>query len=289
VGGGGPSRRRLAGFLVGLLAMLGATGANAAPAYALPVPQASSCAGIWVVVDFAALGGGATAKCATTYTTGTAALRSAWGPDGVVLDSGMVVKINGLPTTPNIQQNYWSYWHATRQADGSYSGWSYSSLGSSAFQPGPNDAEGWRYEPVSGGYVAPSITPPRQTVVTQAPATTAPAAPATTARTTTAPKTTAAAAATTTTATAAATTASTDPAATSTDSVAPSASDTPTASLTAADTPSSSPEPPSASSTPTAQNRAATRSLLGGLGAIGAIAAGAAGVLWWRKRSVVAG
>ncbi|MBI4900689.1 MAG: hypothetical protein HY829_09455 [Actinobacteria bacterium] len=278
---------------MGLLAMLGATCAYATPAQALPLPQASNCAGIWVVVDFAALGGGTQMGCAATYTTGTSALRNAfplWPSPG--LDNGMIVKINGLPTTPDTSKNYWSYWHATRKADGSYSAWSYSSLGSNAFQPGPDDAEGWRYESVSGGYIPPSAAPPRQTTVTQAPATTAPAAPATTTRTTTAPKTTTAgAAATTTTATttAAMPTGSADPAATSSDSASPSTSDTPTPSPTAADTPSSSPEPPPASSPPAAQNRAATMSLLGGLGAIGAIAAGAAGVLWWRKRSVIAG
>ena len=40
------------------------------------LPQAASCAGVWVVVDFGSLGGIST-KCATCYGTGLAALKSA--------------------------------------------------------------------------------------------------------------------------------------------------------------------------------------------------------------------
>ncbi len=273
--------RGIAAVLLGLAALLG----SYVPAQAQPVPQASSCAGIWVVVDYAALGGGTVTGCATTYTTGTTALRNAGFP-GVVLDAGMIVKINWLPTSPNTAQNYWSYWHATRQADGSYSAWSYSSLGANAFQPGPNDAEGWRYEPTNGAYVPPSVLPPKQVTATQAPATTAPA-PATTARTTAAPKrtTTTAPAATTTTAAAAASTSASQAVS---DSPTPSASDSASLSDTPSDTPTSTPGA-SSSPSPGANTGAATRSLLGGLGAIGAIAAGAGGVLWWRKRGLPGG
>ncbi|HET7723368.1 MAG TPA: hypothetical protein VFK68_01910 [Propionibacteriaceae bacterium] len=278
-GAGRSPRRLVAAVLLGLAALLGSLGWYT-PAQALPAPQAT-CSGIWVVVDYAALGGGSTIGCATTYTNGTTALRSAGY--AVTLDAGMIVKINGLPTAPNTAQNYWSYWHATRQADGSYSGWSYSSLGANAFQPGPNDAEGWRYEPTNGGYVAPSVLPPKQVATTQAPP---PPAPATTARTTAAPKTTTAAQAATT-ATTAGTAAAPSTSASPTDSPTPSASDSPTPSDTPADTATASPEP---SSGPTSGGRSgATSSLLGGLGAIGAIAAGAGGVLWWRKRGLGAG
>lgn len=271
--------RIVAAVLLGMAALLGALGSYT-PAQALPAPQAT-CSGIWVVVDYAALGGGTTVGCATTYTNGTTALRSAGY--SVTLDSGMIVKINGLPTAPNTAQNYWSYWHATRQADGSYSGWSYSSLGANAFQPGPNDAEGWRYEPTSGGYVPPSVLPPRQVATTQAPP---PPAPATTVKTTAAPKTTTAAPAATT--APAASSAEVPSTRTSpTDSPSPTASGSPAPSDTPADTPTASPEP--SSSPDTGARAGATRSLLGGLGAIGVIAAGAGGVLWWRKRGLGVG
>ena len=230
-----------------------------------------------MVVDYAALGGGTVMGCATSYSNGTYALRSAgFNP---TLDSGMIVKINGVPTSPNTAQNYWSYWHSTRQADGNYSAWSYSSLGANAFQPGPDDAEGWRYEPTSGGYVPPSILPPKQVATTQAPPPPAPA-PATTVKTTAAAKTTTAAPAGTTSAPAAPSTS-----ASQTDSPTPSPSDSPTPSDTPADTPTSSPEA-SASAASGGRSGSATTSLLGGLGAMAAIGAGAGGVLWWRRRGL---
>ncbi len=274
-------RRAAASFVVGLVALLGALVGLAAPAQALPLPAAASCTGIWVVVDFGALGAGTQVECAPTYPNGTSALRNA-GFDPY-LDNGMIVKIKGLPTSPDTSQNYWSYWHATRQADGSYSAWSYSSLGANAFQPGPNDAEGWRYESVSGGYIPPSVRPPKQTTVTQAPATTTAPAPATTTRTTSAPKTTAAAVAPAT--TAAAAPSSSEPVPTPSDTPSASVSDSPTPSETPTGTPTQSSSPPTPSGTPAPAKGAAVRSLAGGLGAIGVIAAGAGGMLWWRKRA----
>lgn len=268
--GTGPRSRGVivARLLLGVTALLTGLVSYMAPAHALPAPQASSCAGVWVVVDYGALGGPTTA-CAGSYSTGMAALRSA---STVVLDAGMVVKINGLPATPNTQVNYWSYWHATRQADGSYSGWSYSSVGPSSYHPTVNDAEGWRYEPVGAGYVAPGAVPPKQTATTQPPT----VAPATTARATTATRAaTTVAAGQTTQAPPAATTAPASPAA--------------TASLSQVQTPVESPSSvesgvngsmaPSVAPTSTS-----TSSLFGGVGAIAAIAVAAAGMLLWRKR-----
>jgi hypothetical protein len=224
---------------------------------------------VWVVVDYGALGGTSTA-CAGSYSTGMAALRSGFT---VTLDAGMVSKINGLPAVPNIQENYWSYWHATRQPDGSYSGWSYSSLGPSSYHPTTGEAEGWRYASVSGGNVPPGVLPPKQTATAQAPATTAAArttAAATKAATTAAGQATTQAAATT-----------------APDSPTPSDSSVPTESPSDTYSPSASSTPTvSASAHPTSTS---TSSLLGGVGAIVAIAIGAAGMLVWRKRAAAKG
>jgi hypothetical protein len=259
----------VARLLLGVVALLSGLLSYMAPAHALPAPQASSCAGVWVVVDYGALGGTTTA-CAGSYSTGMAALRSAFT---VVLDAGMVVKINGLPGTPNTQVNYWSYWHATRQADGSYGSWSYSSVGPSSYYPTSTDAEGWRYEPVGGGYIAPGATPPKQTATTQAPPTTA---PATTARATTVTR-----AATT---AVASQTRQAPPAAT-TGPASPSAIASVSESQTPSDTASPVVSGVYGSSVPSiAPTSTSTSSLFGGVTVIAAIAVAAAGMLLWRKR-----
>ena len=263
-------------ILVGLVVLLICAWSYAAPAQALPAPQTASCAGVWVVVDYGAVGGTASA-CAGSYSTGTAALRSAGF--ALTLDAGLIVRINGLPTTPNIQENYWSYWHATRQPDGSYSGWSYSSVGPSSYHPVAGGAEGWRYQAVNGGYVAPGVAPPKQTATTQAPAATAPA-PATTARTTTAtraPTTNGAVGQAT---TAAVPTGSSVPDPSSTQA-SPSGIETPALSTVPIDSGSSD--------VPRAPTSTSTSSLVGGVIAISAIAVAAAAMLIWRKRVAAKG
>lgn len=162
--------------LLALLTTLAAVGLwlSAAPAHSLPVPQVASCSGVWVVVDYGSLGGTST-SCASSFSTGTAALRGAgFSP---TLDNGMIAKINGIPATVNVQDHYWSYWHATLQPDGSYSSWSYSGLGANAYHPTAGNADGWRYQAVSDGYVAPGVAPPKRAAATTAPAATAPAPP----------------------------------------------------------------------------------------------------------------
>ena len=242
----------------------------APPAQAAPLPQAASCAGVWVVVDFGALTG-TQSGCATFYTTGTQALRSAaFTPS---FDSGgLMAKINGLPTVPNTQQNYWSYWFATRQADGSYSTWTYYDQGPNGSTPSSGNAEGWRYESTSGGEVPPGAYPPKQVATTQPPA-----APPPVTTTRTAPRTVA---------TTVGAQVTTQPAATSTgsaaDSATPSATPDPTGSPSstpgASDSPSQEPVPAAA------QASSSTGGLIGGVSSIAAIAAGAAGMLFWRRR-----
>lgn len=127
--------------------------ATAPPAAADP----GSCSGVWVVVDYGSLGGVST-ECATSFKSGTDALKSAgFSP---TLESGMVLKITGKPAKPDIYKAYWSYWHAKPQADGSFDAWSYSSLGPGSYHPKKGDAEGWRYLEIDEGKKAPGAKPP---------------------------------------------------------------------------------------------------------------------------------
>ncbi len=144
-----------------------AVGAAATTTQATPLPQAATCSGVWVVVDFGSLGGTST-KCATSYGTGTKALRSAGF--SVTLDSGFVLTINGKPGNPDPNTAYWSYWHAAQKSDGSWGTWSYSGLGADSYHPGKGEAEGWRYQKLSDGKVSPGTYPP---VVTSSPKPTA--------------------------------------------------------------------------------------------------------------------
>lgn len=147
---------------VALAAMLAAGAAApsdpAASAAAEALPQAASCSGVWVVVDFGILGGGSSTRCATSHSTGAAALRSAgFSP---TITEGFVYKISGKPGKPDINKAYWSYWHATRTTDGSYNGWTYSNLGANSYRPSAGNAEGWRYQSLNDGKVPPGAAPP---------------------------------------------------------------------------------------------------------------------------------
>jgi hypothetical protein len=222
-----------------------------------------------VVVDYGSLGGTST-SCTTSFSTGTAALRGA----GFIpmLDNGMVTKINGIPATVNVQDHYWSYWHATLQPDGSYSSWSYSGLGANAYHPTAGNADGWRYQALSDGYVAPAVAPPKRVAATTAPATTAPA-PTTAKPVTTKPVTTGPA-------TAQATQSAPD-------GTSSSASTTPEASTS--DVPSTTPSAtasdvaetiPATSTTPAA----AKASMMGGIVVVLVLVVGSIGLAVWRKR-----
>jgi hypothetical protein len=153
-----PFKRCAAAIATTILATAGIAAASPAPA------QAAACSGITgvtVVVDFAALGGGATVACALgDPATGIAALQGAgftvtgtqrWG-------LAFVCRINGKPApaadpcvnTPPVTA-YWSYWHAP--AGG---GWTYSTAGATSYNPAPGAVEGWAF----GAGSAPSIPPP---------------------------------------------------------------------------------------------------------------------------------
>ena len=124
---------------------------------AAPLPQAATCSGVWVVVDYGSLGGTST-KCATSYSNGAAALKSAGF--SATFDNGFLLKINGKPSSPDPNTAYWSYWHATPKDDGTWSSWSYSTLGADSYHPTKGNAEGWHYQKLSDGKVAPSVAPP---------------------------------------------------------------------------------------------------------------------------------
>jgi hypothetical protein len=150
----------LAGFTLAVGSWLAAPPA-AAQTYA-------ACDGVWVVVDYGSLGGGVETGCATSFSTGSDALRGAgFSP---TLAAGMVTRISGEPTTADIQKSYWSYWQATRKSDGSYVSWTYSSLGANATHPIKGNAEGWHYVSLSETASAPSSQPPTNPVASPAPA-----------------------------------------------------------------------------------------------------------------------
>lgn len=136
-----------------------------------PIPAVAqdftACNGVWVVVDYGSLGGGVSTKCATSYSTGTAALRATFGAK---VDGGMITAIAGKPgKKADIYKDYWSYWHASRRSDGSYSGWSYSNLGANAYHPTKGAAEGWHYVSISGSASGPGTKPPTNPVAVAKP------------------------------------------------------------------------------------------------------------------------
>ena len=159
-------RRALAALAAFVLAVLGTVGGTTASA--APLPQAGTCSGVWVAV-------GSSVRCATSYSTGLAALRSA----GFSVEStnGLICRINGSPETCTAGFSaYWSYWHATRRTDGTYGAWTYSNKGAGQYQPTQGDAEGWAF---GDGKTPPSGRPPAAPVAAAPPPTRAPPTPPT--------------------------------------------------------------------------------------------------------------
>lgn len=150
--------RRLAAWVAaGAFALVATLGG--VPATAAPTPPA--CDGVLVVVDFAALGGQQTG-CADDFDSGTRALIDA----GFVpsRSGGMICSISGLPTSCAVTMDaYWSYWQASRNADGSFGPWTYAALGPDSYQPRRGDAEGWRF---GDGRTPPSPLPARAATTT---------------------------------------------------------------------------------------------------------------------------
>ena len=152
---------RIRAWLAGALATaIAVVSAPAVPALAAPkaLPKSTtSCAGVWVIVD---RGNGQVAtRCATKYRTGVQALTSAGFT--VKQDDGFVLQIHGFPAKPDAKSftKYWSYWHVTRNADGTWGEWKYSDKGATTSRPAKDVAEGWRFG--GSGKTAPAKEPPR--------------------------------------------------------------------------------------------------------------------------------
>jgi len=151
------SWRMYAGVLLLAVALVAADPA-ARPANAA---VCTSTAGVTVVVDYGALGGGVVVACdPTDPATGIAALQGAGFTVTGTKRYGLafVCRINGKPNatqdpcvvTPPATK-YWSYWHAARHGT-----WSFSTVGATSYNPAPNTVEGWAY----GAGTAPHISPP---------------------------------------------------------------------------------------------------------------------------------
>jgi hypothetical protein len=119
-----------------------------------PQASAAGCAGVKVVVDFTALGGGVQTECAPgDYATGLDALKGAhFTYSFVPRQPGFVCTINSLPNpcTKPTPSAYWSYWHATPGGT-----WTYSTAGAGSYDPAPGTVEGWSF----GAGTAPGATP----------------------------------------------------------------------------------------------------------------------------------
>lgn len=152
-------KRLLVGLLAASLVLVAGPPASSSAASTLPA-STRSCSGVWVVVDRG--NGEATTRCATSYRTGVDALRSAgFVVEGAAGSPGYVLRIHGFPavTDPTSFTNYWSYWHASARADGTFSSWSYSAVGAGTYHPARGSVEGWRFG--DGGSIAPRLLPPR--------------------------------------------------------------------------------------------------------------------------------
>lgn len=132
--------------------------AAASPASASYSGPCEGTSGVTVVVDYAALGGGTSTRCAEgSVSSGFDALAKAgFRVDQVARQPGFLCRIEGKPAsdpcvnTPAASA-YWSYWHAPRGGS-----WTYSSLGAGTRTPPAGSVEGWAFG--SGGQPGP--TPP---------------------------------------------------------------------------------------------------------------------------------
>ncbi len=125
-----------------------------ASSFAVAPASAAGCAGVEVVVDATALGGGIRTGCAVgDPATGLTALTGAgFTYSFVPRQPGFVCRVNSLPTTCTMPTTsaYWSYWHATPGGS-----WTYSSAGAGSYNPAPGTVEGWAF----GAGTAPGATP----------------------------------------------------------------------------------------------------------------------------------
>ena len=116
----------------------------------------SSSAGVTVVVDYQ---GSISVGCAPSPGDGLQALSQAGhGYTFVPRQPGLVCQIDSEPSPCNGAKTtaYWSYWHASRGGN-----WSYSNSGAGSYSPSPGSVEGWSF----GAGNPPGIDPPEALVV----------------------------------------------------------------------------------------------------------------------------
>ncbi|MFT4296507.1 MAG: hypothetical protein QM582_13950 [Micropruina sp.] len=122
------------------------------------LPKATaSCSGVWVVVDRG--NGQQTVRCATKYSTGLAALKSA----GFTVDAkdGFVNRIHGFPSKLDTTfSKYWGYWSATPKSDGTWNAWTSYAVGAATSKPVKGSVEGWVYGPYPGDNAQPDLAAP---------------------------------------------------------------------------------------------------------------------------------
>jgi hypothetical protein len=116
----------------------------------------TSCTGVWVVVDRG--NGQETARCATKYSTGMVALKSA----GISVEApgGFVSRLHGFPQIiDTTYSKYWGYWHASPNPDGTWGSWESYMVGASDSTPKQGDVEGWYYAPYaeSASFLQPPV------------------------------------------------------------------------------------------------------------------------------------
>lgn len=143
-------RRLLLSWVTVLAVLVGlSVSVQAAP----PASSPTTCTGVWVVVNN-------DMRCATSYATGEEALTRAGF--SVERTKGMVCRIDGVPERCVVSKDaYWSYWQATRNPDGSFSAWTYATVGAHAYTPKQGDAEGWAF----GNGQPPTTRPPRGSTI----------------------------------------------------------------------------------------------------------------------------
>lgn len=122
----------------------------------------TSCTGVWVVVDRG--NGQETARCATKYSTGLEALKSA-GLGVKTFSSSFgpaLCQVQGYPLTCDTTWSlgYWSYWHAEPESDGTWSEWDYYSTGPDGSTPVKGAADGYRWIPSGKDSAVPGLQPP---------------------------------------------------------------------------------------------------------------------------------
>ena len=128
---------------------------------ALP-KSTTSCTGVWVVIDRG--NGQDTVRCATSYGTGMAALKSAGVTTRTVTTNfgPFLCQIQSFPSTCSSTSNtYWGYWYANPKVDGTWDDWTEYGTGAAASKPVKGAAEGWLYGPWLNGAKPDLSLPPR--------------------------------------------------------------------------------------------------------------------------------